>query len=213
MSTWKRMALPGLAAVALSAGFAYAQQSGGPRDRGDGGERGERFERPRMSQQSIQRLQEGKLAMAKATLKLTPEQERLWAPVEKYVQDGWALRAQRFEEMRRERRESRQSGGDSQIDFVGRMERASQRMSERAERMKGFIVVLKPFYASLNEEQKAVVGPVLAEMSGMRGGKRFAGMHGGGRHGGMGWDGRGGFGEERGHRGPGGHGGPGGGRL
>ncbi len=39
-------------------------------------------------------------------------------------------------------------------------------MAQRAERMKAFAAVFKPFYASLNDEQKAVAGVVLRQMRG-----------------------------------------------
>ena len=56
------------------------------------------------------------------------------------------------------------------------LDRASQRMTERAQRMQAFAGVFKPFYEGLSEEQKAVAGIVLRDMrGGMRGhGRRWA---------------------------------------
>ena len=50
-----------------------------------------------------------------------------------------------------------------------RLDRASKRMTERAQRMQAFTDAFKPFYASLSEEQKAVAGIVLRERGGMGG--------------------------------------------
>ena len=56
----------------------------------------------------------------------------------------------------------RQSGAQRERPaLTDRLDRASERMAQRAERMKAFSAVFKPFYASLNEEQKAVAGIVL----------------------------------------------------
>ena len=63
-------------------------------------------------------------------------------------------------------------------------------MSERAEKTKEFAEVLKPFYASLSDEQKEVADVVLSRFaSGMKGHrhharKRMCGGRGGWRHGG-----------------------------
>ena len=73
----------------------------------------------------------------------------------------------------------------------------TQHMSEGAERMKSFTGAFKPFYATLSDEQKDVLKPLMREfMPGMgrgrHGGGRWA--HGGGREGGWGHHGRGGWG-------------------
>ena len=56
------------------------------------------------------------------------------------------------------------------------LERASKRMTVRAQRMQAFAGAFKPFYEALSEEQKAVAGIVVRDMrGGMRGhGHRFA---------------------------------------
>jgi len=45
-------------------------------------------------------------------------------------------------------------------------------MAQRAERLKAFNAVFRPFYESLNDEQKAIAGVVLR--SGHHGGHRWA---------------------------------------
>lgn len=149
-----------------------------------------------MSAGTRQRLQDGKIAGAKAALKLTAEQEKLWQPVEDQIRtvfkDREDRRAERMK-MREERRKDRAEKKDekpSRPDMAERLEKMSQRMSERAERMKAFSEAFKPFYASLSDEQKTVLRPLVrGMMPGMgRGhkGPRWAmggGWGGHGRHG------------------------------
>jgi LTXXQ motif family protein len=115
------------------------------------------------------RLLDGRIAMAKTALNLTNEQLRLWAPVEQHLRASAADRDKR----RAERQQARQSGATPQRPaLTDRLDRASERMAQRAERMKAFAAVFKPFYASLNDEQKAVAGVVLREMRGPGRGER-----------------------------------------
>lgn len=183
----------------------------------------------RMSPESRARLDEGKLALAKAALKLTPDQEKLWVPIETQVRDNFKAREERRAEWKKKREERRAARSDKsdnsdvqkreRPNMAERFEKMSQRLSERADRFKAFSTAFTPFYASLNEEQKEVLRPVMRElMPGMgrhgRHGPRWAmggGWGPGGRHDGHhrhhGWFDRGGPGDA----GPGGqpHGGPG----
>jgi hypothetical protein len=120
------------------------------------------------------RLLDGRMAMAKTALNLTNDQLKLWAPVEQHLRATAADRDKRRAERRQQHEQMRQSGAERQRPaLTDRLDRASERMAQRAERMKAFSAVFKPFYASLNDEQKAVAGVVLREM---RGGGR--GWHG-----------------------------------
>ena len=40
------------------------------------------------SPETLARLQDGRIAMAKAALKLSPDQEKLWGPVEEKIRDS-----------------------------------------------------------------------------------------------------------------------------
>lgn len=157
------------------------------------------------------RLDDGRLAMAKTALKLNPDQEKLWAPVETEIRASFKLRADRIaerEKAREERRKEREANKDGKDgkdaksadakspDMADRIAKMSQRMSERAERMKNFSTAFSPFYASLSDEQKEVLRPLARELLG-----------GGPRGGGKRWAMGGGWGE-RGHHGGGWHRGP-----
>jgi hypothetical protein len=113
------------------------------------------------------RLLEGRFAMAKTALNLSGDQLKLWAPVEQHLRARADERQKRWQERRQMREQARQSGTTPQRpSLADRLDRASERMAQRAERMKAFAVVFKPFYASLNDEQKAVADVVLRQMRG-----------------------------------------------
>src|SRR5262245_44769363 len=67
------------------------------------------------SPETLARLEDGRIAFAKAALKLTPEQEKLWAPVEAKIRAGFEERREaraKWQEKREERRADRQAKGD-----------------------------------------------------------------------------------------------------
>lgn len=170
------------AALAVPATFAIAQQAGG------GGQRGP-------STEMIGRMQDGQLAGAKAMLRLTPEQDKLWSPVEAQIRASYEDRAKRRAEHEAKRAE-RQASGDQQghgrIGLPERLDRATEMTTKRAEQLKAFAAAVKPLYASLSDEQKLVANRVLGHfVGGGKGGKE----HGwGGRHGRMHGEHRGGWG-------------------
>jgi LTXXQ motif family protein len=146
-----------------------------------------------MTPETRARLEEGRLAMAKAALKLSPDQEKLWAPIETQVRaafkDREAKRADR-EKMREEREKDR--AANKRPDMAERFAKMSQNMGDRAERMKAMSGAFTPFYASLSDEQKDVLRPLVRDLmpgGGGRGhhGPRWAmggwGPGGGGHHG------------------------------
>lgn len=56
-----------------------------------------------VSPETRTRLDEGKIAMAKAALKLTPEQEKLWAPLEEQARAFMKVRQDKMAERKKER--------------------------------------------------------------------------------------------------------------
>ena len=126
------------------------------------------------SPETIARLQDGRIAMAKTALKLSPDQEKLWAPVEEKIRAGFEERRkarEAWQAKREERRAEKAKGEDGKGEKLAlpeRIEKRSERltaraakMTERAAKAKEFAEVLKPLYASFSEEQKAVAGRVL----------------------------------------------------
>jgi hypothetical protein len=114
------------------------------------------------------RLLDGRLAMVKEALKLDAAQLRLWAPVEAQLRDAFVAR----QKARAERQERRQQRAE-RPSLPDRLDRASQRLTERAEHAKALAAALKPFYASLSDEQKAVANVVLGRSLGEHGRRRF----------------------------------------
>lgn len=153
----------------------------------------------RMSPEARARLDEGRLAMAKTALKLNADQEKLWAALETEIRAASKARADKRAEFEKMREERQKDGAQAKKpDLIERLDRMSQNMSERADRMKAFVAAFKPLYATLTDEQKEVLRPLMRDLApgGGRGhhGPRWAdggfgghngwGGHGWGRHGG-----------------------------
>lgn len=179
-------ALALLAAITLPASFALAQQAA----------QGEPPRGP--SAEMVGRMQDGKLAQAKAMLRLSPEQEKLWAPVEETIRASFAERAKMRAEHQAKRAERQAQSDDARgrggAALPERLDKATEMMGRRAERLKAFSAAVKPLYATLSDEQKLVANQALGQFaSGGKGGHgKHAGWGGrGGRHGGgHGWGGK-----------------------
>jgi LTXXQ motif family protein len=130
--------------ITLPAGIAFAEAPG-PR------------ERP--SADMIARLQDGRIAMAKAALRLSDSQAKLWAPLEEQIRASLAERAK----VGQEREQVWREGATGQ-NLAERFEQASQRMMQRAERMKSFSAAFKNLYVTLSDEQKPHARLVLRAM-------------------------------------------------
>ena len=155
-----------LMAATIPATIVLAQQAGGEQPKTE--QQAETRHGP--SPETIARLQDGRIAMAKAALKLSPDQEKLWAPVEQNIRASFDERRKEREAWAAKREERRAQKGDDheKLALPERIEKRSQKLTERAAKMteraakaKEFAEVLKPFYASLSEEQKAVASHVL----------------------------------------------------
>jgi hypothetical protein len=159
----RALIVPLLLATALPAVGALAQAQGQAQ-----------FERaPRLSADAMNRLLDARVAFIKQALKLNDAQLKLWAPVEEQMRAAFAAR----QKLRAERQQERAQGGTAP-SLADRLERASQRMTERAQHMKAFADAFKPFYATLDDEQKAIAGFVLRMGHGVgHGGHRHWAMH------------------------------------
>ena len=134
----------------------------------------------RLSSETRSRLEDGRLAMVKVALRLTPDQEKLWAPLEQQVRDTFKAREEKRAERIEKRKERKAKQADKREhkhrDLAARYEKISQRLSNRAERMKAFSAAFTPFYASLSDEQKAALRPLMRNLT--RGVGRHHGRHG-----------------------------------
>lgn len=94
---------------------------------------------------------EARIGAIKAVLKLTPEQEKLWEPVEALIRKAAALRAQQAEEIRPAPTEP---GSGQGFDPLAKLRRDADRMTRRASFMREFADAASPLYASLSEDQR-----------------------------------------------------------
>ena len=179
----KKFAIAGIAALAIAGSTAvYAQH------------RPWSHEHMRMSPEDRAAFTDARIAAVKAGLKLMPDQEKLWPPVEAAVRDFAKLRIDRANaRMNAERDSQDQQKPD---DPLARLRERADNMATSAAAMKRIADAADPLYKTLDDGQKRRLA-ILTHMGG-----RFGG--GGWRHRGFerGMDrDRGGPGVDRGGRG------------
>src|SRR6516225_2450636 len=160
-----------IAALVLSAGTLSAKAD--PMDQRSGPMGMERMQHWAADHQA---LLDAKLAGLKAGLKLTPDQEKLWAPFEAAVRAAAAMRMEHMEEMMARMHDMRagddmeKEGGEfgEAMSPVERLDRLANRLSEAGAALKKVADAAKPLYNSLDEEQKRVFGFLSREMMRMR---------------------------------------------
>ena len=153
----KTLATIALAALLAGSGtYAMAQQNPAPDAPAASQDRGRQDRRPRMSQDDFNRLVDARVASIKAGLKLSGDQERLWAPVETAIRTSATERFTRFEQ--RPTREQRQSA-----DFMQRLERRSSMRTEGAQRSAALTTALRPLWDTFSEDQKRIAPRLLRE--------------------------------------------------
>jgi LTXXQ motif family protein len=168
------------------------------------------MERMQLSAADHEALLTAKLAGVKAGLKLTPDQEKLWAPFEAAVRDAAKLRMDQMkammDRMRKMREMMDQTQNSSDIQNMGptgaatspvdRLEAAAKRVSERGAAMLNVAEAAKPLYATFDDSQKRLFGLLGGDMlmMGRVGNMQMTGGMGKGMMGGMGMMGRDGMG-------------------
>jgi hypothetical protein len=179
----KKFAIAGIAALAIAGSTAvYAQH------------RPWSHEHMRMSPEDRAAFTDARIAAVKAGLKLTPDQEKLWPPVEAAVRDFAKLRIDRANARMSAERDSQDQQKPN--DPLARLRDRADTMAATAAAMKKIADAADPLYKTLDDGQKRRLA-ILTHMGG-----RFGG--GGWRHRGFerGMDrDRGGPGMDRGGRG------------
>jgi hypothetical protein len=133
----------------------------------------------RMSADDMGAFADARIAALKAGLRLTPEQEKLWPPVETTLKELAGKRIARREEFgkqRAERREERRAQPDRQANQdrqspnpIERLRKGADRLSEAGADLKRLADVTDPLYQSLDEAQKRRFSALShAGMRGMR---------------------------------------------
>ncbi len=100
-------------------------------------------------------LLDAKLAGMKAALKLTPDQEKAWAPFESAVRDAAKARMDAMRAMRELHKEG------EKMTPIERMNAMSDHLAKAAAELKQVADAAKPLYDSLDDQQKAEFGPLL----------------------------------------------------
>ena len=167
---WKTV-LAGTTALAIvGTTLAFAQQGpGGP----------DRAHRWRPTAADITAFGDARIAALHTGLALTPDQEKLWPPVDSALRDLMKQRSARF---------AARASADRPADPVARLSLRADVMTERGAALKKIADAAGPLYKTLDEGQKHRF-VMLA---------RLGGEHGGRGHDHHGWQ----------RRGPGGPGGP-----
>jgi len=132
-------------------------------------------------------LLDAKLAGLKAGLRLTPDQEKLWAPFESAVRDAAQMRAAHMQDMMERVEKMRHMGemdmereGGEAMSPVDRLDRLAGRLTQAGAALQKVADAAKPLYASLDDTQKRMFGFLAHEMMAM--GHGHGGMGPSGHH-------------------------------
>ncbi len=162
---WKTV-LAGTTVLAIAgASLAYAQQGPGALDK---------VQRWRPTAADITAFGDARIAAVHAGLKLTPEQEKNWPPVESALKDLAKQRSEWF---------AARASANRPTDPLDRLSLRAKTMQERGAALEKLATAAKPLYQSLDDGQKHRL-TVLAQLNGRQFGQ-WRGHHG--------WRGRDGF--------------------
>ena len=142
----------------------------------------------RMTPEDRAAFTDARIAAVKAGLKLTPDQEKLWPPVEAAVRDLAKLRIDRANARMNARRDDSQDA-QKPDDPVTRLRERADSMVATAAAMKKIADAADPLYKTLDDGQKRRLAILTHHMEGRSGegwrhrGDRDDGDRGGGRGG------------------------------
>ncbi len=140
----KRFLLAGVAAAVL-AGSTMVYAQGGPWMR-------ERMQHMRLSPEDRAAFVDARIAAVHAGLKLTPDQEKLWPPVEAAVRDFAKLRIDRANaRMNAQRNEDEQQRAE---DPIARLRERADNMAAASAALRKIADAADPLYKSLDDGQK-----------------------------------------------------------
>ncbi|QDM18120.1 hypothetical protein FNL55_20590 [Tardiphaga sp. vice352] len=154
----RKILLASVAVLALAGTTAVYARHGGPGH----------HHHSRMNPEDRAAFADARIAAVKAGLKLTPDQEKLWPPVEAAVRDFAKLRIDRANARMDERRNDR--GDDARKSEtpdnpVARLQKRADDMAATAAAMKKIAETADPLYRTLDDGQKRRLS-VLTRMDG-----------------------------------------------
>lgn len=135
-------------------------------------------QRVQLSPQDRTAIADARIAAVHAGLALTPDQEKLWPPVEQAIRDFAKLRIDRANAKMQVKNESKKDDARKQqeaVDQVARLRSQADRMAETAAALKKIADAADPLYKTLDDGQKRRL-MVLTRMN------HGFGMGGGWRH-------------------------------
>ena len=126
------------------------------------------FLRTPPSPEAIKRLQDGEIAGAVAALKMSDDQLKLWAPVEKAIRDQQADRLKMMQDRMAAApaTSATPAATPAPVALPERLDKMAEQAGKRAEQLKALASAFKPFYATLSDAQKEVAGPLLTRLHG-----------------------------------------------
>ncbi|MEP9352169.1 Spy/CpxP family protein refolding chaperone [Xanthobacter sp. KR7-65] len=168
-----------VAALLAGSAVTYAANNGpaGPAAATDAASSGPGRWKPSPEDRAI--FTDARIAALKTTLKLTPDQEKLWPGVEQTLKDVAKERAQRMQQIRADRQAARQA--NTAVDPIARMRTAADRMDARATDLRKIADAADPLYKTLDTDQKQRLNALLRQQFKGMGGHR--GFHEGPRRG------------------------------
>jgi LTXXQ motif family protein len=138
----KKFLLAGVAAIAIAgSSLAYARHH-------------EWSNHMRMNPEDRAAFADARIAAVKAGLKLTPDQEKLWPPVEAAVRDFAKLRIDRANARMNAENDAAANDAQKPDDPVGRLRARADRMAAMAAVLKRIADASDPLYRTLDDGQK-----------------------------------------------------------
>jgi hypothetical protein len=133
----------------------------------------------RLSQADLNALTDARIGIAKAMLQMTPDQARLWPPVEEAIRNAAEARYRRIAQFRA----MMDRGGEHEPDPIAIMRGRADALSERSANLRKLADAWQPLYQTLNPDQRErlrlVASHVLNDARGLlehRHAERFSGM-------------------------------------
>lgn len=162
------MKILAIAALAAAASFTAFPTSAGQGHENRHQHRIERTDRHAL-QLHREALNDARIAAIRAGLRLTAEQEPLFAPVEKALRDMAGRRTAQGAPSRET------SGGErAAADFMDRFQMRAGRAAERAVRLEELASAMNPLWASLDDNQQRLLPVLMRDAVGMyRGANRM----------------------------------------
>lgn len=145
---WATILLPANVAAQQANGDGSAMEAAGPTDdEGPMGMDRETGMDRRPSPEDRRAFLDARIAAIHAGLQLTPDQEKLWPPVEHAVRDAMSS-------MMEARHKMKAASGGEKPDPIARMRRMAEMSMMRAQSLTKVADAAQPLYAALSDDQK-----------------------------------------------------------